>query len=408
MTLVDCRMGPATTKFTPQADIELRPWLALEGLLLGDEELVVSEAQVRLRHQRIWASWSPFSYEFEESSLQPKRLAYHAPAGRVTAIPGGTLSIEDDSVFWPRPQQGDAEIKSQCKFVVSLDSPLPLRDFLPQYILPLETLISLATTSIARIESLHVTDKSWIASATESGRSNLLKVWFGRSPSQDDFRDITSQDLLFLLSDYRWEEVGGNLFSILPNWRYIIDQWITLINRNYRWPIPRFLTAVTIVEAVDRMLYLDNVSDRAKEYDQIASNVDAALASVAGLNSKRRARIRKLIANSYEPSLEDRLKRLSVRVACGLVPLNLPDNWAKRVAALRNQISHGLPAVHDLARDHRGAQVGEAILLHLLESLFLAELGFTTEELEKAMMRRAQLGWRASTISRNIDSLPES
>ncbi|WP_187280859.1 hypothetical protein, partial [Microbispora sp. CSR-4] len=246
VTLVDCRMGPATTKFTAQADIELRPWLALEGLLLGDEELVVSEAQVRLRHQRIWASWSPFFYEFEESSLQPKRLAYHAPAGRVTAIPGGTLSIEDDSIFWPRPQQGDAEIKSQCKFVVSLDSPLPLRDFLPQYILPLETLISLATTSIARIESLHVTDKSWIASATESGRSNLLKVWFGRSPSQDDFRDITSQDLLFLLSDYRWEEVGGNLFSILPNWRYIIDQWITLINRNYRWPIPRFLTAVTI------------------------------------------------------------------------------------------------------------------------------------------------------------------
>ncbi|MFC0860956.1 HEPN domain-containing protein [Sphaerimonospora cavernae] len=404
VTLIDCRVGKAKSGFTPHADITLRPWFALEGLLLDGEDLVVSNAEVRLRGQREWANWSAFSYEFEEKRLHPKSLTYTEPPSRTTSIPGGTLTISDDSILWP--QNGDATLTTQCKFVVKLSSSVDIRDFLREYTLPLEILMSLAITSIAPIESFFVSDDRWEAAAREQGRPNWLRLWFGNLKSREDSSEITAEQLLFQLGDYRWEELGGQAFSVVTRWRYIIDQWIALINRQYRWPVPRFLTAVTIIEAVDRLLHPDAQSERAVEYQEISEDVDNALRGIACLNAKRRARIKKLIATSYEPSLEDRLARLSERVEAGMTGLDLPEDWASRVAKLRNQVSHGLPEVHDLATDHRAAQVGEAILLHLLESLFLYELGFNSEELRTVMERRLRFGWRTSTITRGFESLP--
>jgi hypothetical protein len=401
VTLIDCRVIPRKSGLTPHAVIELQPWIALEGLLLDTDDLMVSKAEVRLRGQREWASWEAWKHGDRSSGL--KSLIYSPPEPRPTSIPGGTLTIDDSSTF--RSQNGEISVKSQCKFVVQLDSPIDIREFLPRYIYPLEVLMSLTIASMAPIEHLGVASDHWESATLAQLRPNWLPVRFGRSGPRNEKTRINADDVLFYLNDCRWEELGERIYTVIPQWEYVIAQWSTLIDKQYRWPVPRFLTAVTAIEAVDRILHPDEQSDRAAEYREIADEVDTALRSIKRLNSKRRARIKNLIATAYEPSLEDRLKRLSDRVESGMADLNLPDHWTNRVARLRNQVSHGLSAAHYLATDHRAAQVGEAILLHLLESLFLHELGLNPEELGKVMERRFRLRGRISVIAQGFGSL---
>ncbi|MFI6485383.1 HEPN domain-containing protein [Nonomuraea sp. NPDC050663] len=405
VTLVDCRTGGTRSGLSPIADIELRPWFGVEGQLLSEEELNSSKAEVRLRGQREWAAWSAFAYEIDGSHIRPRSLTYEPPPARTATIPGGSVTIKDDSILWPNGP--DAQLKSQCSFVIDLESPVPLRDFLRTYTLPLEVLLSLATSSMARIESLYIAANQPGTYAGSEDQPEWLKVWFGYHGARDSPREIAPEDILFELSDYNWEELGGRIFTIANEWRYIIDQWIALNNPRYHWRVPRFLTTVTVLEGVDRLLNDETQSDRAVAYERIANDVKLALETVPGLNSKRRARIRKLIADSYEPSLEDRLARLGAKVASGMSALNLDEDWPARVAKLRNQVGHGLPAARALSDDNRAAQAGEAILIHLLECLFLSELGLDDQRIAKVARRRCRMAWRSTILTEGYDKLPK-
>jgi hypothetical protein len=381
---------------------EYRPWVALEGLLLEEEELSITDAVLTLHDQQAWAQWIAYRPDMSDGDdpFYSKVFRYVEPPDLLATVEGATVAIEDRSSF-TAPHSPELKLTSRCHFRIRLEEPLELSKFMEYWVFPLEVLIATATGRVGGVETLKVTNRAWETDLEIPSRLRWLNVRVSSKIRTEKPRSrLDWADLLFTLPDMDWPSHAPIIFDAIPRWAYVVEHWAMLLNPDYRWPVARFVSAVQAVEALDRLLSPD-IDDSNGMITEVL-----AVLKKAGFNNRKRGKIKSALRHMGAPSLEDRLRRRVEVIGPAMQELTSDRTWPSRVARLRNIVSHGLDDAHDLDSTIRAAKVSTDLLLHLLEGTFLRNLTFSPEQTAEILRRRSNFGWRVERVSKGIDFLP--
>ncbi|WP_328489611.1 ApeA N-terminal domain 1-containing protein [Streptomyces zaomyceticus] len=398
VTLIDARTGRSRTKMNGQAEIELRPRMAIEGLLLSEDELEVTEARVQIQNQDDWLSPRSFHVERDPQGW-PKNVSIHRFAEHVALAGNALISIGDFSVI--QGGLSNFSISSKSGFHLYFEKPIPIDKLFSVHLRGLQVLMTLVTGSRCGIESLRFTNDQWNIGGVvpESPRWVDVRV---RAPELNSAK-INPAKMLFPASSLRWEEQAPRVMSLSNDWVYAVEQWALLLDGRFVWPVARFATAASAVEALDRIL---NPDEQYEPDHALIERVAKALKE-ASIPSKDRAKVKGALKRPRETSLEQRIRRLTLHAPEAMRQIIDEPQWNSRVARLRHVVSHGLRSSEEFSQDVRSVQCGAEILLHLLECVFLSHLGFDAEQIADIKRGHPNTSWRKSVVQECFHLFPE-
>lgn len=401
VTLLKSMKGPSRSKLGPSRLCKniYFPWLSIEGMLLDERHLYVTEATVEMHDQ---SSWNRAS-SIQQDPISPDTFHLAAIPDVVASVPGGRVEVQDTSGYHLSVEELNA--RSTSRFHVTLREPCHIQDFMRDWITPLQVMIAISTGRLGGVRSISITNGEWEIEGEHHPSQQWAQV---RVNAQVDSAETRSRvrltDTLFTLQDMDWPRQCPLIFETLAKWEYVTEHWVTLLSKPGTWPVTRFVSAVQAVEALDRLLHPEEFNPLLDEEKR--QEIDKALRE-AGFNSKMRQKVRGAIKKPVERSLDQRLRRLSDLVSPAMANVCSMADWPNQVARLRNIISHGLPEAKNLTVDHRPAQVATEILLHLLESTLLLNVGFEVDLVGALMRKRGNFEWRRRMISDYSYTLPE-
>lgn len=405
ITLYNSRRSGGQTGIGPLAIINYSPWLAIEGAWLSREQLAISNARIEFHGQQDWSKWVSFAPILCQQS-PPVGGYIHTPSEPVSAaVPGGTVSIRDLSGISDNAGS-EITLHSGCQFEIILDASVPIEDFMKDWILPLEVLITMATGRPGGVKSLSITNREWDLDNIRHPSELWLKVRSRSAAGSGAPRPVYGHEVLFTLQEMDWERQCPLIYETVAKWEYVVELWATLLHPDNKWPLARFMSAVQAVEALDRLLSPD-VYDGGKLGVAFADKVLRAL-SQAGFSNKERKKVNTRLQRLTDPSLEARLRRLAKLFAPSLDILCSETDWPHRVARLRNIIAHGLPEARDYVFDSRALRVGTELALHMLESAWLHNAGFDAQDAAVILSRRGNFASRRTLVAENFHCLPKA
>lgn len=398
ITAVRCRYSNRNASLlNDHAKIELRPWVAIEGLLMDEAELHLTEAYIQVEYQEAWAQHESFPITKQGRLGFPLGLR-HKPLRKTSArILGGRAHVEDASVYVP----GEFEIalKSRSQFRISLTKPVTLDEFSEHYVRSLLLLMTLATGRDCGVLDIHATCRTWVIQGERHAGDRWVAVRMGHSGKRT--KPMQSHELLFSLPDMEWSTQARHIFEVTGAWVYPLELWATLTDPSFSWPLGRFANAIQAVEALDRIIHPEPEFIPDKE---MADEMDAVLKE-NGFNNRARQKAKEAFLRPRETALDVRISRLSNRVSVPMEGLMGEQPWPTRIARLRHVASHGLKTAERFTKDVRAPQVATEILLYLLECLYLERLGFEQDRILELQRRRSNFGYRVSTVKDNFHLL---
>lgn len=395
VTLVDARVGKARMGMGDQANIELRPRIAVEGRRLAADELLLTEAMVRIQRQDEWIKPRTIMVQRDPVSHFPTEISFRAFPTQIASIEGGIVGVSDFSSY--RTSGSEVTVNSMSGFHFYFEKPVPLDEFIGGYLRGLQVLMTLVTGSRCGVESFRFTNDEW-GPAHPSERWVDVRMF---APELKDDRARVTRPL-FHFDAMDWEKQVPLIFGLSTDWRYVIEQWALLLDDRFVWPVARFATAASAVEALDRTL---NPGEVYEPDSDLLARVAKTLKD-ASFNSRDRGKVKSALTRPKETSLEQRIHRLSQCAPRAMAQIVDKPQWASRVARLRHVVSHGLQSSEELWADVRAVQCGSEILLHLLECIFLVHLGFDGGQIEKMKSDNANTEYRKRVVEEYLDRLP--
>ncbi|MGW8505185.1 ApeA N-terminal domain 1-containing protein [Streptomyces sp. CLCI03] len=398
VTLVDVRTAKWRWGMGTQADIELRPRLALEGLLLDEGELRLTEARVRIQGQDDWIL-SPGIITKRSTDGFVETVTIPRLQEKVSWVTGGCATIRD-ATEWSA-NGAEASISRKTEFHFLFENPIPLADFFETQLRGLQVLMTMIRGERCGIESLHFTDSTWEINGEVSARPHWVTA---RLRAPESMTRKRWGDLLLPYELFDWESQAPAVFDVSAGWAYAIEQWALLLDGRFIWPVARFSTAASAVEALDRIL-----NPPAKAYapdEQLIERVKEELQKT-DLEKKVRKRILSDLKRPTEATLDQRMERLANIAPAAMKEVIDQPSWARRTARLRNVASHGLDSSKEFSRDTRALECGSEILLHLLECAFLYHLGFTPDQIHKIKSGHPGTWQRKQIVDECFNLLPE-
>ncbi|MEV0623014.1 HEPN domain-containing protein [Nonomuraea sp. NPDC050404] len=405
ITLYSSRRSQGRYGIGPLSITELSTWLAIEGAWLSRDQLSISDARVEFHGQQDWSGWTSFAPDPSQPTYPPTNYV-HTPGEVVSAsMPGGTVSVNDRSGV-SDGYGGEIILHSGCYFDIALHTPASFENFMKDWILPLEVLITMATGRPGGIKSLSITNREWDLGVVRHPSERWLKVRSGSKAGSGPRRPLHGHEVLFTLREMNWETQCPLIYQTVAKWEYTVELWATLLDPDNKWPLARFMSAIQAVEALDRLLS-PNVYDGGKLGIDFVHSVLRALRD-AGFNNKKRSKVSSRLQRLADPSLEARLRRLTQLLEPSMGNLCSEADWPSRVAKLRNIIAHGLPEARDYVFDSRALQVGTELALHMLESAWLHNAGFDAQDASVILGRRGNFGSRRKLVTENFHCLPKA
>lgn len=174
------------------------------------------------------------------------------------------------------------------------------------------------------------------------------------------------------------------LSSFLPRWLELAERALV--------PVGIFVERddgikdlqVDVVETVMAAETLHRVLHQESEDEpEIVQRLFAAIGEDA-LNYRERRRLRSVLKQGYGPTLENRLRRLIAEltdpVEHYLVGVDNADHWAKVAAAIRNALTHGLPAKHGLHTDTKALVAVKEVTRRVIELSLAVSCGLPAGE----------------------------
>lgn len=398
VTLVDARAGKWQWGFGSQADIELRPRLALEGLLLEKDELRLTEAKVRIQGQDDWIP-SPSIKTKRGADGFLENVTLPRLQERVAWVAGGCATIRD-ATEW-RASSTEASLSRRTEFHFLFENPTQLEEFFEKQLRGLQVFMTMIRGERCGIESLEFTDSTWKINGEVPARPHWVTA---RLRAPENTTRKRRGDVLLPYERFDWESQAPAVFDVSAGWAYAIEQWALLLDGRFIWPVARFSTAASAVEALDRIL-----NPPAKEYvpdEQLIARVKEELQKT-GLERKVRKRILSDLKRPTEATLDQRMDRLANLAQAAINAVIDQPLWARRTARLRNVASHGLDSSKEFSRDTRALECGAEILLHLLECTFLYHLGFTPEQIHSIKSNHPTTWQRKQIMDECFSLLPE-
>ncbi|WP_159062053.1 HEPN domain-containing protein [Streptomyces sp. WM6368] len=395
VTLVNARVGSGRFGGGDLIDVELRPAVAIEGLLLDEDELSVTEAKVRIQHQDEWVQPSTFAARKDSRGFLSEVSIRDFPQ-RLASIENGFVGITDFSSS--RWNSTELSIINRSGFHFCFESPVSLTSFFDEHLRGLQVLMTLVTGTRCGIESLSFTNETWLVNGVAPATPPWVEVRV-RAPEEGKSK---RNDLLFSLSSLDWERQAPRIFDLSIAWMYAIEQWALLLDDRFVWPVARFSTAASAVEALDRVLTPD------EKYEPDAALISRVVEALreTSLNGKDRRKVKSALERPREVSLEQRIRRLTQCAPEAMADIVGDPQWPARVARLRHVVSHGLQSSEKLWKDVRSVECGSEILIHLLECAFLFHLGFDRDRIREMKMRHASTAWRKSVVDQCMNLLP--
>ncbi|MFD9258254.1 HEPN domain-containing protein [Streptomyces sp. NPDC059538] len=395
VTLVNSRVGSGRFGGSGLVDVQLRPAVAIEGLLLDGDELSLTEAKVRIQHQDDWIDPSNFVARKDARGFLAGVSIRDFPE-RLASIEGGILGVGDfSSARW---NSSELSISSRSGFHFCFDAPVGLNEFFEKYLRGLQVLMTLIAGTRCGIESLSFTNETWLVNDVKPAVSPWVDVRV-RAPQEGKSK---RNDVLFPFSAMDWERQAPRIFDLSVAWMYAIEQWALLLDDRFVWPVARFSTAASAVEALDRIL------NPGEKYEPDAEMIDRVVEALreTSLNSRDRRKVKSALERPRETSLEQRIRRLTLCAPHAMAEIIDAPQWAARVARLRHVVSHGLQSSEKLSQDVRSVECGAEILLHLLECVFLFHLGFDGEHIKRIKRGNPSTAWRRGVVHECMDLLP--
>lgn len=381
------------------ATIVFKPWISIEGVLLDEGDLSFSEADLKIENQEIWTQHQGFVVKRIGNMGIPASIE-RTPFETVTAdVTGGTVAIKDSATF--TPSRFKMSLSSNSRFHIVLAEPVSIGNFVQMYVRPLLLMMVLATGRDCGVASLEATSSNWVIENQRGTWDRWITVRMGKT--SESLKDLNSSHLLFSLQDLDWEKQARHVFDVSAAWQYPIEQWATLTDSHFIWPLGRFANAIQAVEALDRIV---NPEPEFEPDIETAEAISQILRD-NGIPNRTRSKVKEAFLRPREPSLEARLARLAMRVDTAMSDLIGTHPWHRQVARIRHVASHGLANSERFVTDVRAPQVATEILLHLLECLFLERLGFAPSKIVDMQKKRALFAQRAYVVRENIDLLDE-
>ncbi|MEU9230861.1 HEPN domain-containing protein [Streptomyces subrutilus] len=396
VTLLNARVGKGRMGSSSQVDIELRPWLAIEGLLLDEDELSVTEAKVRIQRQDEWVQPETFTAHKDSRNFLTGVSIRNFPE-RLASIENGLVGVCDFSSS--RWNSAELSIASKSGFHFCFETPVSLKSFFAEHLRGLQVLMTLVTGTRCGIESLKFTNETWLV----NGVAPAAPPWVDVRVRAPEVKKSKRGDLLFPFRALDWESQAPHIFDLSLAWMYAIEQWALLLDDRFVWPVARFSTAASAVEALDRILNPDETYEADAE---LIARVVEALKDTS-LSGKDRKKVKSGLERPREVSLEQRIRRLALCSPQAMSEIVDDPQWAARVARLRHVVSHGLQTSEKLSKDVRSVECGSEILLYLLECVFLFHLGFDGERIKEMKRRHPHTGWRRSVVDECMSLLPQ-
>lgn len=398
VTLVDSKVKKARAGFSgQQAEIQILPRIAIEGLLLSSEELKLTEAKVRIQRQDEWIGPRLFAAQREPGDRFIRGVSYQPFPDIHAEIPGGTVSVCDFSSY--REEGFDVIVTSKTGFHFKFAEPVDLKSFIMEHLRGLQLLVTLASGKQCGLESLRFTNSGW---EIEGSRHESERWVTARMQAPEMRTTRGKRDHLFHFSAMNWTTQAPLVFDLSVSWKYTIEQWALLLDDRFAWPVARFAAAASAVESLDRIL---NPDEKYEPDGELKERVLAAL-SQTELSGKDRKKVKGALSRPKEISLAARIQRLSTLAPDAMKDVIDQPLWGDRVARLRHVVSHGLQSSEDLGKDVRPLQCATEVLLHLLESIFLLHLGFNGETLSRMRRDHPNTVWRKSVVDECFDLLP--
>ncbi|MER5929620.1 HEPN domain-containing protein [Streptomyces sp. NPDC002054] len=398
VTLLNSRTKKFQWNFGLQADIELHPHLAIEGLHLFQDELRLTEARVRIQGQDDWITSPRFTRSLNSDGSM-KSVTMSTFPQKVSWVQNGCATIWDASSW--RGNDSEVSISSKTEFHFLFEEPVLLTEFFDNHLRSLQVLMTMITGERCGVEGLKFTDTTWEIDGSAPSKPHWVTARL-RAPDARGRRRVP--ELLVPFECFNWEAQAPAVFDLSTAWAYSIEQWALLLDSRFVWPVARFATAASAVEALDRIL-----NPPEKPYapdDELIARVKEELKKTS-LNGKDRGKIISGIKRPTETSLDQRIARLTELAPDAMKQLIDRPLWTNRVAKLRHVVSHGLESSEDFSRDTRALECGSEILLHILECAFLCHLGFNANQINEIKMQHPSTWQRKRIVDECFDLLPK-
>ncbi|MFC9338827.1 HEPN domain-containing protein [Streptomyces sp. NPDC057020] len=399
VTLVDARAGRARLGMGTQAEIELLPRLAIEGLLLTEDELSVTEVKVRIQRQDDWVRPRSFNVERDSGGF-PTRVSMKQIPDLLAWANNALIGVCD---FTTTRGNGGAEfaVHSRSGFRLCFNTPIPVGELFDGFLRGLQVLMTLITGTRCGIESLEFTNDTWKIDGCTPKHPHWVKVRM-RAPEIDS-KKSNHRRFLFPFGAMDWESQASRIMDLSSEWVYAIEQWALLLDDRFVWPVARFATAASAVEALDRVL---NPTETYEPDTDLINRVAEALRETQ-LTAKDRKKVKGALKRPKETSLEERIRRLAALAPDAMKLVVNEPQWESRVARLRHVVSHGLKSSESFSKDVRTVQCGTEILLNLLECTFLFHLGFSCDQITAIKVRHSDTEWRKQIVDECFSLMPQ-
>jgi hypothetical protein len=384
VTLVDCRVTSSKRGLSVLQDTTITPRMAVEGLWLEPKELAFTELSVQFWDQDVWTQWDSYrgvvSASTDDFGLT---VTYERPEAKVAELPQATVTLTDASTYDQTTHPGGWSLKSISRFRIHFSEPIGVEDVFNRWLVPLEFLIMSATGRSSGISALTATNSTWEIANERHRADRWVEVRTSYPPRFG--KEKESHDLLHLARDFDFGRQIPRVVEVVNQHRYSVEHFAALKGRPSGGVLARFVAAAQLVESFDRTLH----DDQPKPGQAAVMEQVTKLLKDTGISSKYRRKIKDVLKRSHEPSLEQRLRRLSRQSGSVLDEVVEHTRWPADVARLRNIVVHGLETSETLTRDVRSIQVSTDILLLLFEARWLWEIGFDQAQIRRLLERRA-------------------
>lgn len=407
-TAVDSRPFRSTRTFgnAKMDDIVLRPAFIIKGdAFLSDDELSVTEMQVKFWDQDAWAEWSSWEFEDPSDELDGVRVTQKAIPTRSAEYEGVQIDLEDATVqkMWHQHKDSRVTLVQKSMFRLTFPEAQPLRGLIRDWLRPLSFLIASGTRRTPGIESLWIRNSGWTSSEDGTPITDWMEVLL-RNPK----RKFTPHDEIDFLVKGKQLNFGRQVPIILSELREhetAIEQFLDFVHNRPASPMVQLTTIAQLLETFDRSLAPDpDVSVEQRE----ASDAARKLLEGSDVTNPYAKGVVRSILESHRPTLAGRLSRLD-KDTNGIVRRELKTGkWIADIAAVRNSVVHGLPSSRFFVRNRIPLQVSVDVLEVLLEARLLVMMGFTASEAE-AILTKSNPRWygRIEQIRRYLHSFED-
>lgn len=390
-TAIDSRVVRSKTTWGGESlsEIVLQPMFLIKGsVFLWDHELSLTEATIRFWDQNEWAEW--FAWTMKRGTPEePDVIVTQVGKPTLTAeVNGATVLFEDasPSAYYPIGK-GEVTLTQSSRFRVKFEQPVPLREFMREWLRPLGFLVSSGTRRTSGIESLSITNREWKSDRDGS----LLNTWLQVMPRNPRRPERPGRDkFLHHLKDFDFDSQVQTVFDTHVSHHAAIEQYLDYIHRKPATPMVRLTLLAQLVETFDRSLNPD--PDLTPALEAKATEASAAVSAVPGL-TQFAAAVQRAVRDSLRPSLSHRLSRMDKEVG-GIVSEALGQKtWKNDIPLVRNAVVHGLSSANFFTTNLIPLQVAEAILDLLFEARLLVALGFESAAVKKILTENDPNWW---------------